>query len=345
MIWIILADFYYPHRMRLFFRVARRRGSRGAMSTYLLQRFLLAGLTLVIVCFGAFSLLRIMPGSAAELMVTDQGYANDIPELRKQLGLDEPIYIQLWDWVKNLARGDLGHSLYSGESITSEVAPRIPITALLGLLIVSVGWLIGVPIGILAAVKQGTVIDEVSRTVAVFFLAVPTFWLATMFLVFSSIWFGWAPSLRFVRFTADPVEHLKIMFWPALLGGIPTSAGVIRVTRTLMLEVLRQDYVRTARAKGLAPRAVLFRHGLRNASPPLVTILGLQVTTVVTGAVILEQVFAIPGMGRYILEAATRRDYPVVQAILLLTATMLVMTNLTVDVLYGYLDPRVRLGR
>lgn len=315
------------------------------MSPYLLQRFLLAGLTLVIVCFAAFSLLRIMPGSAAELMVTDQGYANDIPELRKQLGLDEPIYVQLWDWVKNLARGDLGRSLYSGESITSEVAPKIPITALLGLLIVSIGWLIGVPIGILAAVKQGTAIDEVSRTVAVFFLAVPTFWLATMFLVFSSIWFGWAPSLRFVRFTADPVEHLKIMFWPALLGGIPTSAGVIRVTRTLMLEVLRQDYVRTARAKGLAPRAVLFRHGLRNASPPLVTILGLQVTTVVTGAVILEQVFAIPGMGRYILEAATRRDYPVVQAILLLTATMLVMTNLTVDVLYGYLDPRVRLGR
>jgi peptide/nickel transport system permease protein len=286
-----------------------------------------------------------MPGSAAELMVSDQGYASDITALRHQLGLDDPIYVQLWDWFSNLARGDLGRSLYSGDSITSEVARRIPTTALLGGFIVSIAWLVGVPIGILAAVKQGTVIDEVSRTVAVFFLAVPTFWLATMFLVFSSIWFGWAPSLHFVRFTADPVGHLKILMWPALLGGIPASAGVVRVTRTLMLEVLRQDYIRTARAKGLGPRAVLFRHGLRNASPALVTILGLQVTTVVTGAVILEQVFAIPGMGRYILEAATRRDYPVVQAILLLTATMLLMANLVVDVLYGYLDPRVRVGR
>ena len=315
------------------------------MPKYIAQRLLLAVLTLVIVSFLAFSVLRIMPGSAAELMVSDQGYASDVHALKQQLGLNDPLYTQLWDWFSKLAHGDLGKSLYSGQPITSEVTRRLPTTALLGTLILLVGWLVGVPLGILSAVKQGTFLDEASRTTSVLFLAIPTFWLATMFLVFSSVWFGWAPSLRFVSFSTDPVAHLKLLMWPAILGGLPVSAGVVRVTRTLMLEVLRQDYIRTARAKGLGPRAVLYRHGLRNASPALVTILGLQVTTVITGAVILEQVFAIPGMGRYILEAATRRDYPVVQAILLLTATMLLMTNLVVDVLYGYLDPRIRVGR
>jgi peptide/nickel transport system permease protein len=315
------------------------------VTTYIFQRILLAALTLVIVALLAFSVLRIMPGSAAELMVGDQGYADDIKGLREQLGLNDPLPVQLWDWFSKLAHGDLGTSLYSGKPITEEIFRRLPTTALLGTLILLVGWCVGVPIGILSAVKQGTVTDEASRTISVLFMAVPSFWLATMFLVFSSIWFGWAPPLRFVSFTNDPVTHLKILMSPAIIGGLPVSAGVVRVTRTLMLEVLRQDYIRTARAKGLAPRAVLVRHGLRNASPALVTILGLQVTAVFTGTVILEQIFAIPGMGRYIIEAATRKDYPVVQGILLITATMLLTANLVVDVLYGVLDPRIRVGR
>ena len=312
------------------------------MSTYIVQRLSLAVLTLVIVSFVAFLVLRIMPGSAAELMVSDQGYATNVNDLREQLGLNDSIYTQFWDWASKLAHGNLGTSLYSGQSITSEVIRRLPTTTLLGTLILLIGWILGVPLGVLGAVRQGTVLDEASRTVSVLFLAIPTFWLASMFLVFSSIWLGWAPSLRFVSFGDDPVGNLKLLIWPALIGGLPVSAGVVRVTRTLMLEVLRQDYIRTARAKGLSAGTVLFRHGLRNASPALVTILGLQVTTVITGAVILEQVFAIPGMGRYIVEAATRRDYPVVQAILLLTASLLLLSNLVVDVLYGYLDPRIR---
>ncbi len=315
------------------------------MSRYIIQRLLLAALTLFIVSLLAFSVLRIMPGSAAELMVSDQGYATDVDALREQLGLNKPIYTQLFEWFGDLAHGQLGRSLYSGTPITDEVTHRLPTTALLGSLIMLVGWTVGVPLGILAAVKQGTVLDETSRTVSVLFLAVPSFWLATMFLVFPSIWFGWAPPLRFVSFSHDPVANLRLLMWPAIIGGLPTSAGVVRVTRTLMLEVLRQDYIRTARAKGLGSNAVLFRHGLRNASPALVTILGLQVTTVITGTVILEQIFAIPGMGRYILEAASRRDYPVVQAILLLSASMLLLSNLVVDLAYGYLDPRVRVAR
>ncbi|MCO5202156.1 MAG: ABC transporter permease [Chloroflexi bacterium] len=301
-------------------------------------------MTLVLVSLLAFSVLRIMPGSAVEAMVGTQGYAEDIEQLRSELGLDQPWYTQFMDWALDLVRGDLGESLYSGDSISSELLRRLPTTALLGALILLVGWAIGVPLGIFAAVQQGRVIDEVSRTISVLFLAIPSFWLATMFLVFASVWFDYAPPLRFASFSADPVLHLKIMLWPAIIGGLPVSAAVVRVTRTLMLEVLRQDYMRTARAKGLASRVVLFRHGLQNAAPPLVTILGLQVATVVTGAVILEQIFAIPGMGRYTIEAAMRRDYPVVQAILLLSATSLLVINLIVDILYGVLDPRIRVG-
>ncbi len=313
------------------------------MTSYIVQRLALAALTLAIVCLLTFSVLRVMPGSAAELMVTDQGYADDVEQLREKLGLNDPLYKQWWDWIAQIGSGSLGESLYTGESISAELTRRLPPTLLLGALIIAVGWVIGVPLGIVAAVKQGTVLDQLSRTLAVLFLAVPTFWLATMFLVFSSIWFGWAPSLRFVSLTDDPIAHLEFLFWPALIGGLAASASVVRITRTLMLEVLRQDYIRTAQAKGLAPRPVLFRHGLSNASPPLVTILGLQVSMqVITGAVILEQIFSIPGMGRYILEAAARRDYPVVQAILLFTASLILVTNLIVDVLYGYLDPRVR---
>ena len=312
------------------------------MRTYILQRLTLAALTLLIVSFATFSVLRIMPGSAAELMVSDMGYATDVQGLRQQLGLNDSLPTQFEHWASKLAHGNLGTSLYSGTAITSEVIRRMPTTALLGTLILIIGWTLGVPLGILGAVRQGTVLDEASRTVSVLFLAIPTFWLASMFLVFSSIWFGWAPSLRFVSFADDPIANIKLLIWPALIGGLPVSAGVVRVTRTLMLEVLRQDYIRTARAKGLSSAAVLYRHGLRNASPALVTILGLQLTTVITGAVILEQIFAIPGMGRYIVEAATRRDYPVVQAILLLSASFLLLSNLVVDVLYGFLDPRIR---
>lgn len=314
------------------------------MGAYLVQRLMLLFVTLFLVSLLAFSLLRVMPGSAVEAMVGTQGYAEDVATLKETLGLNDPWYSQFLGWMAGLVRGDLGESLYSGDSIRDELIRRLPTTALLGTLMLLVGWSLGVPIGIFAAVKQGTVLDEVSRTISVVFLAVPSFWLATMFLVFSSVWFGYAPPLRFASFGADPILHLKILMWPAIIGGLPISAAVVRVTRTLMLEVLRQDFMRTARAKGLAGHVILFRHGLRNAAPPLITILGLQVAATVTGAVVLEQIFAIPGMGRYAIEAATRRDYPVVQAILLLSATSLLVVNLIVDLLYGVLDPRIRVG-
>lgn len=314
------------------------------MQTYILKRAVLAAITLLIVVLMAFSILRIMPGSAAEMMVTEQGYAENVEALRERLGLSDPVYVQFGDWLGDLLHGSMGESLYTGKPITEEIANRLPVSLRLGIMMLLTGWSVGVPLGVLAAVRQGTAIDELSRATAVLFLALPTFWVATMFLVFPSIWFGWAPPLRYVPFTDDPIASTKHLIWPALIGGLPISAGIVRVTRTLMLEVLRQDYIRTARAKGLGHWAVLYRHGLRNTAPPLITIMGLQVTTLVAGSVILEQIFGIPGVGRYVLEAAIRRDYPVVQAILLITATLLLTTNLAVDLAYGYLDPRIRLS-
>lgn len=313
------------------------------MQTYLLQRLVLAIVTLLFVVVMAFSVLRIMPGSAAEMMVTEQGYAEDVEALREKLGLNDPVHVQFWGWLTDLSRGSMGESLYSGNPITEEIAGKLPVSLRLSVMMMLTGWVVGVPLGVLAAVRQGTAVDELSRATAVFFLAMPTFWVATMFLVFPSIWFGWAPPLRYVPFTDDPIASMKHLVWPALIGGLPVSAAIVRVTRTLMLEVLRQDYMRTARAKGLGQWAVLYRHGLRNAAPPLVTMLGLQVTALITGAVILEQIFGIPGIGRYIIQAAVARDYPVVQALLLITAALLIAANLAVDLAYGYLDPRIRL--
>ena len=313
------------------------------MQTYLLQRLVLAIVTLLLVVVMAFLLLRIMPGSAAEMMVTEQGYAEDVEAMREKLGLNDPVHVQFWGWLSDLSRGSMGESLYSGKPILEEIANKLPVSLRLGFMMVLIGWMVGIPLGVLAAVRQGTAVDELSRATAVFFLALPTFWIATMFLVFPSIWFGWAPPLRYVPFTDDPIASMKHLFWPAIIGGLPISAAIVRVTRTLMLEVLRQDYIRTARAKGLGQWAVLYRHGLRNAAPPLVTMMGLQVTALITGAVILEQIFGIPGIGRYIIQAAVARDYPVVQALLLITAALLIAANLAVDLTYGYLDPRIRL--
>ena len=313
------------------------------MQTYLLQRLVLAIVTLMVVVVMAFSVLRIMPGSAAEMMVTDQGYAQDVEALRDKLGLNDPVHVQFWGWMRDIFSGSMGESLYTEKPILEEIATRLPVSLRLAVMMLVTGWIVGVPLGVLAAVRQGTAVDEISRATAVFFLAMPTFWVATMFLVFPSIWFGWAPPLRYVPFMDDPIASMKHLVWPAIIGGLPISAAIVRVTRTLMLEVLRQDYIRTARAKGLSQWAVLYRHGLRNAAPPLVTMLGLQVTALITGAVILEQIFGIPGIGRYIIQAAIARDYPVVQALLLITAALLIATNLAVDLAYGYLDPRIRL--
>ncbi len=249
---------------------------------------------------------------------------------------------QYTKWVGQLARGDLGRSLFNGRPVSGEIKDRLPVSVELGLIGLASGLLFSIPMGIFAALKQDQWPDYVLRTLAIFLNAMPGFWLAILIITFGSVWFNWAPPLKFAYFQEDPIAHLKIMLLPAIPIGLTPSAGLVRLMRTQMLEVLRQDYVRTATAKGLAERAVVMRHAFKNAFIPVLTLLGLQVSVLLSGTVVLESVFALPGMGRYLLEGIQYRDYPVIQAINLIFATAIVLTNLAVDLLYAWLDPRVR---
>ncbi|MER3398010.1 MAG: glutathione ABC transporter permease GsiC [Chloroflexota bacterium] len=312
------------------------------MTRYLVRRLLLLAVTLFGVSVFVFGLIRLLPGDAITMLLQDYAYAENLDALRAKLGLDRPVYIQYWDWLSKVLRGDLGQSLRSRQPVVDELVRRLPITAELGILAMFVGLAISIPVGVLSAVKQDTFTDYVARGVAVAALAVPGFWLGTLVITFPSIWFRWTPPLQYTPLHVDPVKNLSHVIIPAAILGIGLSGTLMRLTRATMLEVLRQDYVRTAWAKGLAWRVVIFRHALKNALIPVVTVLGLQVSVLVGGSVVMEQIFVIPGMGRYLLEAIQYRDYPVVQALNLVFALVILLSNLVVDVVYAYLDPRIQ---
>jgi len=309
---------------------------------YVARRVLLALLTLWGVTFVVFALVRLMPGDAVVALLQDYAYAKDVAEMRHTLGLDRPIPVQYADWLGGVLHGDLGDSLRSKTPIAAELGNRIPVTLELGLLGMLVGLLIAVPVGVLSAVKQHHWGDYAARALAIGMLAIPGFWLGTLVVTLPSIWFKWTPPLIYTRFTSDPVRNLGIVIVPAVILGLGLSGTLLRLTRAQMLEVLRQDYVRTAQAKGLRAGAVVLRHALRNALIPIVTLIGLQVSILIGGSVVLEQIFVLPGMGRYLLEAIQYRDYPVIQALNLLFAAAIILSNLVVDLAYGWLDPRVR---
>ncbi len=312
------------------------------MSRYIIRRLVLLLVTLFGVSVFVFGLIRLLPGDAVTMLLQDYAYAENLDALRAKLGLDRPVYIQYWEWLGRVLRGDLGQSLRSRQPIVDELARRLPITAELGILAMFIGLAISIPIGVLSAVKQDTLTDYVARGVAVAALAVPGFWLGTLVITFPSIWFRWTPPLQYTPLHVDPVKNLSHVIIPAAILGIGLSGTLMRLTRATMLEVLRQDYIRTAWAKGLAWRVVVFRHALKNALIPVVTVLGLQVSVLVGGSVVMEQIFVIPGMGRYLLEAIQYRDYPVVQALNLVFALVILLSNLTVDIVYAYLDPRIQ---
>jgi len=312
------------------------------MTRYLVRRLLLLAVTLFGVSVFVFGLIRLLPGDAITMLLQDYAYAENLDALRAKLGLDRPVYIQYWDWLSKVLRGDLGQSLRSRQPVVDELVRRLPITAELGILAMFVGLAISIPVGVLSAVKQDTFTDYVARGVAVAALAVPGFWLGTLVITFPSIWFRWTPPLQYTPLHVDPVKNLSHVIIPAAILGIGLSGTLMRLTRATMLEVLRQDYVRTAWAKGLAWRVVIFRHALKNALIPVVTVLGLQVSVLVGGSVVMEQIFVIPGMGRYLLEAIQYRDYPVVQALNLVFALVILLSNLVVDIVYAYLDPRIQ---
>jgi peptide/nickel transport system permease protein len=299
--------------------------------------------TLIGVSVVVFVLVRLLPGDATTLLLQDaKSSAADEAALRHQLGLDQPLIVQYVDWAATLARGDLGRSLKSRNPVSDELGGRIPVTLELGLLALVIAIGIAIPIGVLSAARQDTWADYVSRSAAIGLLAIPGFWLATLVITLPSVWWGWTPPLRYTRLFDDPTKNLSQVIIPAVILGLGLSGGLMRLIRTQMLEVLRQDYVRTAAAKGLSEHSIVLRHALKNAFIPAMTALGLQVSLLISGTVVLESIFVLPGMGRYLLESVQARDYPAVQGLNLLFATVIILSNLMVDLLYGWLDPRVR---
>jgi peptide/nickel transport system permease protein len=309
---------------------------------YALKRLVVAIPSLLIASVIVFSLSRLIPGDVVTLMMEENQYAQDLEEMRAKLGLNRPIHVQYLDWIGRAVRGDLGQSLYSSRPITTELAYRLPVSLELGAVALVVAILLGVPIGIVSAVRQDTVHDYVARSSAILGLSVPGFWLGTLVVVLPAIYLGWSPSIQYTAFGVDPWAHLAQFFVPGFLLGVASAASVMRLTRTQLLEVLRHDYVRTAWAKGLRERTVVLKHSLKNALIPVVTILGIQVAQILSGTVIFESIFGLPGMGRYLFDSITERDYPAIQGINLVVVTTVVTVNLFVDLVYAWLDPRIR---
>ncbi|MBI1736574.1 MAG: ABC transporter permease [Candidatus Rokubacteria bacterium] len=313
------------------------------MKQYVLRRLALAVPTLVLVSIIVFSIMRFMPGDVVLRMVEGHAYAPTVDALRKDLGLDRPAHVQYLEWVAGIVlRGDFGSSYWTRQPIFEEFVQRFPVTLELALLTILVSVVIGVLVGIVSAVRQDTVSDYVGRVLAILALSVPYFGLAVLVVVLPSIYFKWTPVWTYVPFTSDPLANLKIMMVPALVFGVTRAGPIMRIMRSALLDVLRQDYIRTAWAKGLPERMIVLRHGLKNAMIPVVSLVGLQMPLYIGGSVIIEAIFRLPGVGLFFFEALTRLDYPVVQSVNLIVAALVVGLNLAVDLTYAYFDPRIR---
>jgi peptide/nickel transport system permease protein len=315
------------------------------LQKYILQRFILAIPTIIGISVITFVGLRVvLPSDVIDQIIGEFG-RND-PELRaaleEELGLSSSIPKQYGTYMWGVLQGDLGHSLHNGRAVTAELKRRVPISFELGLWAQMSAIAASVPMGVLAAVHQDKFPDYGLRTLGILLNAVPGFWIAVLVITFGSIWFNWAPPIKFKTLTEDPIAHLKIMLTPALIIGLTPSGGLIRLVRTQMLEVLRQDYVRTAHAKGLSSTTVFYKHALRNALIPVVTVIGVGLPNIIAGTVIFEQIFVIPGMGRYLVDSVNIRDYPVIQGLNLVFATLLICAVILVDISYSFLDPRIR---
>ena len=293
-----------------------------------------------------FLLMRLIPGDIIDAMVNEMGPEGggslDRAAIERRLGLDVPIHVQYGRWMGDLLQGNLGTSFRGDEPVIEQILPRLPVTLELGVFAVIIGLLISLPIGIYSAIRQDTAADYGGRSLAIIFISVPSFWTATIVMVYPAIWWGWSPPLELIPFAEDPLGNLRMFLLPAALLGMALSGTTMRMTRTMALEVLRQDYIRTAWSKGLKERVVVMRHALKNALIPVVTIVGFQLPILIGGSVIIEQIFVLPGIGRLLLSALGQREYHLVSAINLMLATAVMVVNLGIDLTYAYLDPRVR---
>ena len=315
------------------------------MRAYLIRRLLLIIPTLFILTIIVFLAVRFIPGDAVDIILASME-SSELAQretLERMLGLDVPVYVQYGRWLREiLLHGALGESLFSRESVEEAILERLPVTIELGLMAILIGLVIALPVGIYSAMRQDTAADFLGRSLAIIGLATPNFWLGIMVMIYPAIWWGWAPPLELVSFTEDPLGNLALFLIPSLIVGTASAAATMRMTRTMMLEVLRQDYIRTAWSKGLKEQAVVIRHAIKNALIPVVTLIGLQLPILVGGTVIMENIFNLPGIGRLLLSALNDRDYPMVSGVNLFFATGVVLINLLIDLIYPYLDPRVR---
>ena len=316
------------------------------MRAYVIRRLLLVVPTLLILSMIVFLLVRFIPGDVIDAMQADFAFTAgeiDREALERKLGLDQPIPVQYARWLGDIVlHGSLGQSLLGRFSVNEKIAGRLPVTIQLGVTALVIGLLIALPVGIYSAIRQDTAADYVGRSVAVIGLATPNFWLAVMVMLYPAIWWGWSPPMRLIRFSDDPLGNLGMFIIPGAILGTAMAAATMRMTRTMMLEVLRQDYVRTAWSKGLKERSVVVRHAVKNAIIPVITLVGLQLPILVGGSVIMENIFNLPGLGRLMLNALEDRDYPVVSGINLLFGSFVVVGNVLIDLTYGFLDPRIR---
>ena len=316
------------------------------MRTYIIRRLLLLIPNLFIVASLVFLLVRLIPGDVIDAMVSEVGPgtsgAMDRAAIERRLGLDVPMHVQYGRWIGQILQGNLGTSLRGDEPVVEQILPRLPVTFELGVFAVLIGLLISLPIGIYSAIRQDTAADYGGRSLAIIFISVPSFWTATIVIVFPAMWWGWTPPLELITFAEDPLRNLRMFLLPAALLGTALSGTTMRMTRTMALEVLRQDYIRTAWSKGLKEGVVVMRHALKNALIPVVTIVGYQLPILIGGSVIIEQIFGLPGIGRLLLSALSLREYHLVSAINLMTAAAVMVINLGIDLTYAYLDPRVR---
>ena len=318
------------------------------MQAYIIRRVILLFPTLILLTVVVFLSVRFIPGDAIDMMVAEiniegvMSYEEARDMLRGQLGLDTPILEQYWKWVSGVVQGDLGTSMRSGHPVTEDFFSKLPISLELGILSMAIGLLIAVPLGIYSAIRQDSMADYTGRTFAILMLSIPNFWIMTMVIVFPAVWWNWMPPLQYVPLTEDPAANLVQFLIPAFIMGASFSGALMRFVRTMMLEVLRQDYIRTAWSKGLSERAVVTRHALRNTLIPMVTIIGMGLPGLIGGSVITEQIFSLPGVGRWLFEAVTQRDYPIISGMNLMTATLVLFCNLVIDLSYAWLDPRVK---
>ena len=316
------------------------------MARYVVVRLYSMAVTLVGLSVLVFFMLRLVPGTVVEQMIGADAIASPamVAELKRFFGLDQPWWRQYGLWVAALGHGDLGTSWRTGKPVVVLILERLPVTIELTGLAVAFALALGIPAGIVSAMRRDQAIDNVTRVGTLLGLSVPVFWQGTMLILFFSIYLRWMPPVVWVGFFADPARNLTIMVLPALCLGTASAANIARTTRACMLDVLRSEYIRTAAAKGLAERLVVLKHALKNALIPIVTVAGLQIGILLGGTVVVEEVFTLPGLGRLVLWSIYQRDYPLTQSTILFIAVMFMTINLAVDMLYGYLDPRIRYG-